>query len=100
MLQLNANVEGPTFGLTADVSKAHRRFKHAKEDWGYLACQLDDNRDEVWLNKVGTFGIGCAFYFWARLFGILHALLYQHTGAETSMAASVCRRRSLDCQRS
>ena len=25
---------GPTFGLTADVSKAHRRYKHLQRDWG------------------------------------------------------------------
>ena len=35
-----------------------------------IACQLEDP-EEVWLNKAGTFGGGCASYFWARLFGII-----------------------------
>ena len=41
------------FGLKADVSKAHRRFKLCRKDWGLAACSLDD--DVVWLNMVGTF---------------------------------------------
>ena len=35
-----------------------------------MACKLD-RPDEVWLNKVGTFGVGCAPYFWGRLFGVV-----------------------------
>ena len=51
--------------------KAHRRFKHQ----GFLACQLDAREGPagqldnscVYLNKVGTFGVNCASYWWTRI---------------------------------
>jgi len=46
------------FALKGDVSKAHRRVAILEEDWGMQACRLDEHR--VWLNTVGTFGIGSA----------------------------------------
>jgi hypothetical protein len=33
-------------------------------DWGFQACQLDPG--SVWLNKVGTYGMSPAAYYWAR----------------------------------
>ena len=35
-----SRVPGARFGLTADVSKAHRRYRHARRDWGLQACRL------------------------------------------------------------
>ena len=61
---------GKYWGLEADISRAHRRYKHRRADWGLMACTLDDP-DEVFLNCVGTFGIGCASYWWTRLFSIV-----------------------------
>jgi hypothetical protein len=46
------------------VSKAHRRIKVRKEDWGYQACQLEPGK--IWVNKVGTYGMGSAAYYWGR----------------------------------
>ena len=60
----------PSFGLTADISKAHRRYKHKEEDWGLMACRLEEEGEELFLNCVGTYGIGCASYWWSRLFGV------------------------------
>ena len=54
-----------SFLLAADVSKAHRRILNRKEDWGLQACRTRPS--EVWVNRVGTFGIGSACYWWARL---------------------------------
>ena len=65
MLTVLHNTPGPSLGLVADVSKAHRRHKHRPRDWGLMACQLDDP------DTVGTFGLGCASYWWGRLFAIL-----------------------------
>jgi len=56
-----------TFGILGDASKAHRRIKVRPEDWGYQACKLKP--DTVWLNKVGTYGIASAGYWWGRLAG-------------------------------
>ena len=58
------------FALKMDVSKAHRRVRVRKEDWGAQACQLDDP-NTVWVNCVGTFGIASAGYFWGRLMAAL-----------------------------
>ena len=35
-----------------------------ESDWGFQACRLEPGR--VWLNKVGTYGMASAAYFWAR----------------------------------
>ena len=55
------------FGLKADVSKAHRRFKLQRRDWGLVACCLV--APEIWLNPVGTFGVASSNYWFARLIG-------------------------------
>ena len=69
-IALLREMPGQSFTLKLDVSKAHRRFLHRKSDWGLLACRLPDP-DIAWLNKVGTFGLGCASYWWGRLFSII-----------------------------
>ena len=51
VLEIENALPGAMFGLAMDVSKVHRRYKHARCDWGNLACQLGDP-EEVWLNKV------------------------------------------------
>ena len=54
-----------SFSLLTDVSKAHRRVKVREADWGYQACSLAPGR--IWVNKVNTYGIGCAAYWWGRV---------------------------------
>ena len=54
-----------TFALLGDASKAHRRIKVKAKDWGYQACRLKPGT--VWINKVGTYGISPAGYYWGRL---------------------------------
>ena len=53
------------FLLMGDVSKAHRRVKVRKQDWGFQACRLRPGK--VWLNCVGTYGIASAGYWWGAL---------------------------------
>ena len=67
MLRRLASNGGVRLLLKGDVSKAHRRVKNRESDWALQACRLDDP-DKVYLNKVGTFGIGSAAYWWHRLF--------------------------------
>ena len=59
-----------------DVSKAHRRVKVRREDWGWQACRLEPGR--VWLNCVGTYGISSAGYWWARLSGAILVRLFYY----------------------
>ena len=49
-------VKGATFGITVDASKAHRRYKHRVEDWGLMACRLDDD-DLMFFSQYG-------WHFW------------------------------------
>lgn len=62
---------GVHFGLHMDVSKAHRLFLHREQDRGLLCCRTDKKplspNSRIWLNKVGTFGITSASYWWSRL---------------------------------
>ena len=63
--------ERVSFGLNADVAKAHRRVKVREEDWGVLACKTSAGADVVWLNITGTFGVTSAAYWWSRLMGLV-----------------------------
>jgi hypothetical protein len=65
------------FSLLADVSKAHRRFKHLETEWGYLACKVKSSDSTIYYNKVGTFGVASASYWWGRIFAaIIRAVHY------------------------
>ena len=61
--QLSAG-HGVAFGLVGDVSRAHRLPRVMRKEWGLQACQLRPGK--LWLNEVGTFGVGSAGYHWAR----------------------------------
>ena len=57
------------FGISADVSSAHRLVPIRRADWPKLGYRARSNDRVVWLNTVGTFGISSAAYWWSRLFG-------------------------------
>ena len=57
------------FVLTLDVVKAHRRIRIREKDWGLQTCRL--SRPDLWVNRVGTFGVGSSCYWWSRLGGLL-----------------------------
>ena len=59
--------QGVHFVLKGDASKAHRRWKTVRKDWGLQACSLDPAY--IWLNAVGTFGVAVAGYWWSRIAG-------------------------------
>ena len=70
-----SNRPGSILGLTGDVKRAHRLPRVREDEWGYQACQLRPGR--IWLNEVGTFGVGSIAYHWARLAGgACRAILY------------------------
>ena len=75
---------GVRFGMAFDIRRAHRQIPIREEDWVYLACRLDDkperdatDNDEVFINTVGTFGVGSAAYWWSRLVAIAVRLGYK-----------------------
>ena len=63
------------FLVVGAIAKAHRRFKHREEEHDYLGCQVDAKEEmeghpdsqTVYVNKVGTFGVSCATYWWTRI---------------------------------
>lgn len=75
-VQLRRNRERGVIPISilADFSKAHRLVKIIPEEWGMLGCKLRSNT--TWLNRVGTFGVGSAAYWWARLAGGLLRCIY------------------------
>ena len=45
-----------------------------RHERGFLACQLETGDDKkesdsdiIYVNKVGTFGVSCASYWWTRI---------------------------------
>ena len=56
---------GRFFAILGDIAKAHRRVKVRAADWRFQICRIEEGR--VWVNKVGTYGIASAAYWWGRL---------------------------------
>ena len=67
------------FSLAGDISKAHRRFLHHPSERGLLACRVSPGDNFIFINKVGTFGVASASYWWGRIAGaglrLIHELL-------------------------
>ena len=59
------------FCVSADIKAAHRLVKVRQADWGYLCCRANSSSDTVWVNRVGTFGVSSAPYWWAKLAGLI-----------------------------
>ena len=66
LLREKANMEEPTFALTADIMEAHCQVPIDPKDWHYLGCQVKPGSD-VHVHTVGTFGISSASYYWSRV---------------------------------
>ena len=75
------------FSVVGDIAKAHRRYKHAPKEHGYLGCQVgteeevprDPATQTVYVNKVGTF-LSCTSYWWTRIVVCGLRLTYHRQG--------------------
>ena len=65
--------------VAADIALAHGRFKHRKSDVGLLGCRVED-QGPICFNKVGTFGVACAAFHFARLASLLGRLVMRLSG--------------------
>ena len=63
------------FTMSADIKAAHRLVKIRESDWRLLVCKADSDSQVCWVNKVGTFGVSSAPYWWSRLFGLAGRLV-------------------------
>lgn len=76
-----SNCSGLQFSVWwGNISKAHRRFLHAPEERGLLACRVSDDDPYIYINKVGTFGLACASYWWSRIAGSGVRLVHEFLG--------------------
>ena len=66
VMREKARVGERTFALSADVKEAHRQVPVAPCDWHLLGCQVQPG-GSVYVNKVGTFGVASASYWWSRV---------------------------------
>ena len=64
VMREKARLGEKTFALTADVAEAHRQIPIHPRDWHLLGCQIEVGGD-VYINKVGTFGVASASYCWS-----------------------------------
>ena len=85
---MRADNLGGHFALDFDVTKAHRRIPVVPEEWGLLACRARPGADPpaddelIYINCVGTFGIGSAGYWWSRLAALLHRMALAVAGPD------------------
>ena len=70
VMREKARIGERSFALTADVKEAHRQVPIDPRDWHLLGCQVTPG-SSVYINKVGTFGISSASYYWSRVAGAL-----------------------------
>ena len=68
-----------TFALTADVAEAHRQIPIQPRDWHLQGSQIEVGGD-VYINKVGTFGVASASHYWSRAASALGRLTQYITG--------------------
>ena len=68
VLREQSEVSDQVAGLVVDVKGAHRLIPVREEDWGLQACSLTSD-GPVYLNRVGTFGVSSASYWWSRAGG-------------------------------
>jgi hypothetical protein len=71
--------------LVGDISKAHRRFLHAPNERGLLACKVQEGDSFIYVNKVGTFGVACASYWWSRISGAGVRLIHELLGRDMAI---------------
>ena len=76
-----ARVGERTFALTADVSEAHRQVPIAECDWWMQGCQVQPG-SSVYVNKVGTFDVASASYYWSRVASALGRLAQYLSGEQ------------------
>ena len=79
VMRENARLGETTFALTADVAEAHTQIPIHPRDWHLFGCQIEAGGD-VYINKVGTFGVASASHFWSRATSALGRLTQYITG--------------------
>jgi len=85
LLRINREKKNIAISILADFSNAHRSIKIKRSEWGMMACMIRKGRP--WINKVGTFGIASAAYWWSRLAGGLLRMVHGVLGPSFPLEA-------------
>ena len=83
IMREKAAIGEKSFALTADVKEAHRQVPVDPRDWHLLGCQVSPG-SHVFINKVGTFGISSASYYWSRVASALGRLAQYIVGSRAN----------------
>ena len=63
-----------------DARKAHRRIKVKRKDWKYMVAKTGSQDEptswKFWINKVGTYGVASAQWYWGRMAALINRLTY------------------------
>ena len=70
------------FSISADIKSAHRLVKLRSRDHPLICCKTSSTSETIWVNKVGTFGVSSASYWWTRLMGTVGRLVGNAMGTE------------------
>ena len=64
-----------------DIKAAHRLIPVQKEDWALQSFRLEE-KEELYVNRVGTFGVASAAFWWGRaaavIFRVFHRVMPEH----------------------
>ena len=82
VLEELADTKEVVMALVGDFEKAHRRFLYQASERGFLACRVCEEDGTVYVNNVGTFGIGSTPYWWARISGALMRFTHYIVGPD------------------
>ena len=82
LLREAAETREACFVVSADISAAHRLVKIRRKDWPLVCCKADSNSQTIWVNKVGTFGVSSAAYWWTRLFAAVGRVVSRILGIQ------------------
>ena len=85
-----ADVQAALFGLVEDIEGAHNLVPVREEDGRHQCCRVEEDAG-LYLQTVGTFGVGSAAYYWERAAWTLklrsssyerqHVVVHQHVAS-------------------
>ena len=73
-------------GLAADAKHAHKLVLVRPTDWGLQSCRASD-KDPLFVNSRGTYGLSSAAYWWGRLGACLVRLAHYVVGTSTDQGS-------------
>ena len=76
-LELRANPDAWIQLVKVDAKMAHKRVRVLRKDWRYFAARFPRGKKGHWfiVNRVGTYGVSSAQYWWGRIAGLINRVV-------------------------